>query len=280
VSSARVPGGWLNYEIAGSGQPVVLLHGGALDLRMWDQQWSAFAARCQCIRFDARGHGQSSTPTAPFRQCDDVAALLAHLELQRATLVGLSMGGGTAVDTALEYPAVVEALVVCGAGTNEPYFADPWTLEQQRVQLQAQRDRDVDAWVASFLATYLAGPYRSLDSVDPTIVERCRQMALDTLQTHATPNAVCPDHARNPWGRLGDIRVPLLGVVGDLDCPDHVGMVDRLVAGVPGARSALIQDTAHYPNLERPEVFNQTVLDFVDRVHSARGRLARRTLTN
>jgi pimeloyl-ACP methyl ester carboxylesterase len=264
MATARVPGGWLSYETAGSGQPVVLLHGGAMNLHMWDQQWAVLAEQYQCIRFDARGHGQSSTPTAPFRQCDDVAALLAHLGLQRAALVGLSMGGGAAVDTALEHPSVVEALVVCGAGTNEPYFLDPWTRAQQRLQLQAQRDRDADAWVDSFLCTYLAGPYRALHAVDPSIVERCRQMALDTVHTHATPNAVLPDHAHNSWARLGDIGVPLLSVAGNLDCPDHLAMANRLVAGVPGAQSAVIQHTAHYPNMERADAFNVTLVEFLN----------------
>jgi pimeloyl-ACP methyl ester carboxylesterase len=94
----------IHYEEAGSGDAVLLLHSGGTDLRMWDDQMPALAARYRVIRADARGHGRSPTPVEPFRQCDDIAALIRHLGVGRATLVGVSMGGGAATDTALAYP--------------------------------------------------------------------------------------------------------------------------------------------------------------------------------
>src|SRR4029453_7064037 len=122
----------INYVESGSGPVVVLLHGGAMDLRMWDDQVPALAERHRVIRIDARGHGRSETPPEPFRQCDDVAELLGKLGVERATLVGLSMGAGAATDTTLEYPHLVEKLVVMCAATNEPTFTDPWILDVQR----------------------------------------------------------------------------------------------------------------------------------------------------
>ncbi len=136
----------IHHEETGRGEAVVLLHGGALDLRMWDDQVPALAARYRVIRCDARGHGRSGTPTTPFRQCDDVAGLLGRLGVERAALVGLSMGAGAATDTALEYPHLVSRLVVCGAGTNEPTFDDPWIRDLQRAQAEAEARRDAAAW--------------------------------------------------------------------------------------------------------------------------------------
>lgn len=76
MSRLDIPGGWLNYEDDGSGEPVVLLHGGGLDLRMWDRQLQPLVdAGYRVAHVDARGHGASSTPISPFRHCDDIAAL-------------------------------------------------------------------------------------------------------------------------------------------------------------------------------------------------------------
>jgi pimeloyl-ACP methyl ester carboxylesterase len=273
MDRAPVPGGWLAYELTGNGPTVVLLHGGAFDLRLWDAQIESLSREFQVLRFDARSHGQSATGTVPFRQCDDVAALLQYLDIARASLIGLSMGGGTAVDTALEYPALVQALVVCGAGTNEPSFTDPWTLEQQARMWRAQEQRDPEAWVDAFLVAYLAGPHRHLAQLDQAVVARCRTMAIETLGTHTSrPESVLPEQAERPWQRLGEIQVPLLGLAGSLDCPDHLAMVKRLVDGVSGARLALIEGAAHYPNLERPDAFNQEVLEFLRSVALNRGR--------
>ncbi|MET7433034.1 MULTISPECIES: alpha/beta fold hydrolase [Streptomyces] len=99
---------------------------------MWDEQMRAFAPHYRVIAPDARGHGASSNATRPFRPADDLAALLRHLDVGPAVLVGVSMGGGTAVDTALEHPELVRAVVVSGVGTSEPYFENPWSLEVLR----------------------------------------------------------------------------------------------------------------------------------------------------
>jgi pimeloyl-ACP methyl ester carboxylesterase len=112
----------------GSGDPVVLLHSGFLDHGMWAAQIPALAATHRVIAPDARGHGRSPVATAPFRHTDDPAELLDELGTGPAVLIGVSMGAATAVDTALEHPALVRALVLTGAGTSEPYFTDPWTV--------------------------------------------------------------------------------------------------------------------------------------------------------
>ena len=118
--------GRLGYRATGTGPPLVLLHGGFLDHHMWDDQISDLASRYRVIAPDARGHGVSANATRPFRPTDDLAALLRHLGTGPAVLAGVSMGAGTAVDTALEHPGLVRALIISGAGTSEPEFTDPW----------------------------------------------------------------------------------------------------------------------------------------------------------
>jgi pimeloyl-ACP methyl ester carboxylesterase len=253
----------IHHEEAGAGEAVVLLHGGAMDLRMWDDQVPALARDHRVIRFDARGHGRSATNLAPFRQCDDVAGLLHRLGVERATLVGVSMGAGAATDTALEYPGLVSGLVVCGAGTNEPTFADPWMLDIQRRQMAAQLAGDAATWIDLFLQLGVVGPDRAASDVDPGVLARCREMITDTVRNHVRPDAVPPHHVRGSWARLGEISVPALGIVGSLDAPDHRNMVDRFVAAVPGARKVVIDGTAHVPNMERPAEFNDVLLAFL-----------------
>jgi pimeloyl-ACP methyl ester carboxylesterase len=253
----------LHYEDAGHGDPVVLLHGGAMDTRMWDDQMDALTPHYRVIRFDARGHGRSPTPTTPFRQCDDVAALLRHLDIERATLVGLSMGAGAATDTTLEYSDLVSALVVCGAGTNEPTFDDPWILDIQRRMAEAQARLDATTWIDLFVELGVVGPDREAGEVDPMVMARAREMITDTVTHHVRPDAVAPDHVQGSWERLGEISVPALGVFGALDAPDHRAMVERFAAAVRKSRVAVIGDAAHLPNMEHPAEFNSALLEFL-----------------
>jgi pimeloyl-ACP methyl ester carboxylesterase len=148
------------------GRRLVFLHGGGLDARMWTPQVSALAGTHRVVLVDARGHGESSTATAAYRHCDDVAAVFATLDLEPAVLVGLSMGGGTAVDVALEHPDLVAGLVVSGVGTSEPEFTDPWVLDVFSEWKAAAETRDAQRWLDAFLR-FVSGPNRSLDEVDP-----------------------------------------------------------------------------------------------------------------
>lgn len=108
---AEVEGTRLYYETAGSGPPIVLLHGFTLDHSIWDGQMDAFAASHQVIRYDLRGFGQSPPPSAPYAHVDDLKALLDYLGLARAAILGLSMGGGIAIDFALACPELTRTLI-------------------------------------------------------------------------------------------------------------------------------------------------------------------------
>lgn len=250
-----LPDGHLAYRDEGTGRPLVLLHGGGLDHRMWEQQIAPLARDHRVIAPDARGHGRSATPAAPFRHCDDILALLTHLDTGPATLVGLSMGGATAVDTALEHPRLVHALVVSGVGTGEPTFTDPWTLDVLAALQRAAEARDVDGWIEAFLR-FVAGPRRRLADVDPDVVARCREMVTHTVATHVRPDGQIPLlPVERTWERLPGITAPVLTICGALDSPDHLGMAERLAREVPDGRSVTVPGAAHYPNMEQPQAF-------------------------
>lgn len=264
-----VDGGHIAYERTGEGPPLVFLHGGAMDMRMWEPQLE-LAADHTVVRLDARGHGASSSPTAPFRQCDDVAAALRGLGIGSAVLVGLSMGAATALDTALEHPEHVTAVVSCGAGASsmaafdERMFRDPWTRGRLAALAAAQAAFDGAAWTAAFLELGLAGPYRTLDDVEPAVVARCREMIGHTLTTHVVRGGPAPTPVADAAQRAVEIKVPVLGLTGAIDSPDHVRMVRELVDTVPNGRLAVVEDAGHMPNLDQPEIFNAALRRFLD----------------
>ncbi|QTD96184.1 alpha/beta fold hydrolase [Streptomyces cyanogenus] len=255
VRTLQTADGRLAYREAGTGQPLVLLHGGFTDHRMWEQQIPALAATHRVIAWDTRGHGASDNATRPFRQVDDLADLLRGLDAAPAILVGLCMGGGIAVDCALEYPELVRAVVVSGVGTSEPVFEDPWVLEVMAEQQRALAAGDLDGWADAFVR-WAVGPHRDLSEVDPDVTRLVREMGLTTLGKH-TPDE--PDHrvpVTDTWERVPGIKIPLIALNGALDTADHLAMAARLVDLVPGGRSVAIPGAGHYPNMENPARFN------------------------
>jgi len=257
--------------LAGPGDrtPLVLLHGGAADHRMWTPQLGGFAAR-RLVVPDARGHGGSSDAAAPYRLCDDLVALLDALGIERAVLVGVSMGGGTAVDTALEHPSRVAGLVVSGTDTSEPEFTDPWALEAFAQWQEAEAAGDAERWIAAYLR-FVPGPHRSADQVDPDVLALVERMARDTLAGHVQLDergVPRPPHPPTPvrgtWARLPGITVPAVAVAGALDGEDHLRMAERFAASVPGAALVRVPASAHYPNLEQPGVFDAAVQQLLD----------------
>lgn len=273
MQSRELPEQTISYTLRpgaeGGRVPLVLLHGGAVDARLWTPQIDAFPERT-VVAPDARGHGGSSDATGPYRLTDDLVALLDALDIPRAVLVGISMGGGTAVDTALEHPDRVAALVVSGTGTSEPVFTDPWCLETFRRWRQAEQEGDLDAWIDAFMA-FTAGPHRTRDDVDPGVWELVETMARETVaghlrvDEHGMPIPPAPPvPVTRTWERLGQVEVPVLALCGAQDGPDHRAMGERLARSVAHGDYREVPG-AHYPNLEDPEAFGAEVRAALER---------------
>src|SRR2546423_9489784 len=109
-----VPGSKLYYEECGSGPAIVLLHDGLLDAVSWDEVWQPLATKYHVIRYDRRGYGRSDPVTTPFSPTGDLTRLLTHLKVQHALIVGSSSGGALAIDFAIEYPQMVDRLLLIG----------------------------------------------------------------------------------------------------------------------------------------------------------------------
>ncbi|MEY9878389.1 pimeloyl-ACP methyl ester carboxylesterase [Streptacidiphilus sp. MAP12-33] len=257
--------GPLAYRDAGprDGAVLVLLHTGFTDGRQFGNLTPGLVALgYRVIAPDTRGHGQSANATRPFRQSDDLADLLRHLGVRQAVLVGVSMGAMIAIDTALEHPGLVRALVVSGRGIGDEDWTDPWAAKFHQAQYAALAAGDLEGWADSWTG-WIAGPDRSLDDVDPEIVRQVRAMGLHTMRKHTPdePNHVVPVH--DVADRVKALTLPVLAVNGAADVPGHLATVDAFVAAVPGARTVLLEGVGHYTTMEAPAEFTRHLADFV-----------------
>lgn len=146
----RVNDAELYYEAQGEGQPLVLLHDGLLDRRVWDDQFAAFARLCRTIRYDRRGYGNSSAPNRPFSDISDLHRLLLCLGTDKACLLGMFNGGKVALEFALDYPGMVAALVLVGPNLGG---YRPSKEKQRRVSeiLSVARERGTEAGVEAWM---------------------------------------------------------------------------------------------------------------------------------
>ena len=257
---AEVNGTRLNYELAGEGPPVVFVHGFTLDMRMWDDQIVPFVASHRVLRYDLRGFGTSSNPEVgePYSHADDLHALLEHLGIERAAIIGLSMGGGVAQEFGLKYPESVSAVIL----VDSVLRGSPWGPEATATLdalfgpgSEGRLDEARAAWLA---APLFAGSWRF-----PAVVARLQQMVGDYgcwELLNEDPRLPLDPPATD---RLHEIMAPVLAIVGAEDLPDFHEIAERFVADIPSSRKVVLPDAGHMANMDAPEAFNRVVLDFL-----------------
>ncbi|HJU65326.1 MAG TPA: alpha/beta hydrolase [Gemmatimonadaceae bacterium] len=258
TGTVAVSGGRLYYEAAGNGPAVVLVHGGFGDRRMWNGQVDAFAARYRVVRYDHRGFGRSTAPTSAYSPTADLLRLLDHLSIDRAHLVGNSMGAAVVLDFALLHPERTAKVVAVANGAN----GAPVTEEDSRSVMevfQTATTRGVDA--AAEL--WLKHPMVAVASTDSSTAPLLRAMVHDNRAIFQMQHWPIDSMSPPAFERMGELRVPVLFVIGDRDTEVVRGLADATARKVPGARRAVIAGGDHLPQMERPAEFNQLVLDFL-----------------
>jgi 3-oxoadipate enol-lactonase len=252
------------HEVQGDGSPVLLIHAGIADSRMWNPQWTTVPRTHRTVRCDLRGFGRTPIPPEPFSHARDVTELLEGLDLGPAALVGASVGGRIALEIALARPDLLDRLVLVGAGLSDHSWSQV-VREYFDEEDAALESGDIDAAVEATLRIWVDGPNRTPGQVDTGV----RQL-VGTMQRRAYERQVpvweaaeeellVPDAA----DRLGEIAVPTLVLVGSEDVPDTHAIAERLAAEIPGAQMVPIAGAAHVPSLERPEEFDALVLPFL-----------------
>lgn len=245
--------------------PVVLIHAGVADRRMWDRLWSALTAEREVIRLDLRGFGESATrPLGMLSPVDDLLDTLAELGIHRSHLIGASFGAGVAVEVALVRPQLVASLLLSAPGGSLIAEVTPnlrTFIEAERTALA--RD-DLDDAVEANLTWWVDGPYRGSDDVDPVVRNLVRKMQRRAFEVTSDWEDIDEFEMDPPaLDRLTEVRAPTLILLGALDLDAIQEAAGRLADGILDVRRVDWRDTAHLPSMERPEDFLALVRDWL-----------------
>ena len=268
MSSSRTPSG-IAVERDGppSGIPVVLLHAGVADRRMWDPQWPGLTAVRDAVRLDLRGFGESDRPPAgALDPLGDVLAALDHLGVTACHLVGSSLGAGVAVEVALTRPDAVRSLLLAPPGGRLLTHRTAAFAAFAAAENEAMARGDLDAAVEADITAWVVGEGRTLADVDPTVVSAVRLMqrrAFEIDAAWAEPDLDAVHLDPPAVERLGDVRAPVLLVLGGHDLDIVHLATGTLVAGLRDVRRVDRPDVAHLPSMEEPEAFLRLLLDWV-----------------
>jgi len=249
--------GQLYYEKNGSGPPVIFLHGICLDHRMWQQQVDYFSKYYTCINIDLRGFGKSSLPgPTAYSFHEDIKVLLDSLHtVEPVVLIALSMGGKAAVNFSLAYPKQTKALVLADAAIDGYHFKD---FNLELVSIMAQQ-KGVDSAKQFFLNYAIFASAKN----DTSVFNRLRKMILSYSGwqwLHKNPIVGLTPPAIE---QLEQIKAPVLIITGEKDIWDFQQIADILHNNIKQSVKKQILDAGHMCNMEKPDVFNRLVSDFL-----------------
>jgi pimeloyl-ACP methyl ester carboxylesterase len=271
TTTVDVEGGRLEADVLGDGPSVVLLHPGLWDRRTWDDQLETFSADHRVVRYDLRGYGRSTRPQPgrPYSHVEDLVAVLDALGIDRAALVGCSMGGRIALDATLEHPGRVGALVLAApavSGFTEG-TADEEAWEEDR---RADVDAAIEAGdVARAMDLELERFAALLGTGDP-IGARIRAIAMDNVHERTMDESAQTPISPPALERLEDVAVPTLVLPAEHDPPYFDRLCGILTGRIPDARLVRIPGTDHVVNMRQPSAFDEVVLRFLAEVWTRR----------
>jgi 3-oxoadipate enol-lactonase len=256
---ARINGIDLYYETHGEGPALVLAHGGGGNHLSWWQQIPELARSYRCVTFDHRGFGESrDVPDGPGPNAyvEDLRQLLDHLGVDKAALVGQSMGGWTVLGFAATFPAKVSALVLCDttAGMDDP----------EVIRAQAALRDNTKGTLAQILTRAYAADFPQRDPVRCFLYQQIsglnRHVPADLIRTLTS--------MKHRIDGVVEKRLPTMLIVGEEDALISPRVMELMAERIPQARFLKISKAGHSVYFERPEEFNRALLDFL-RAHNA-----------
>jgi 3-oxoadipate enol-lactonase len=236
------------------GPPVLFLHAGGMDGRMWRPLAERLEDRYWIIVPDLRGHGTTPEPPEEFAHVDDLLAVLDDLKVERTPVVGCSMGGAVALQLATAAPERVSALALFASSLDiddwSPEIRDYWAREEELAE-----GGDIDAAVELNVRTWVREP-----ETEELVADMTRRALELQVGVEASEREMPID--------LASIGVPTLAVSGGLDFADFARIADRIAAEVPGAQRAEIADAGHLIPLDRPDATAELLVPFLEAVGS------------
>jgi pimeloyl-ACP methyl ester carboxylesterase len=251
----------IDYRDQGSGAAVIFIHAFPLNQTMWDEQLAALQHHCRAITLDLRGFGGSQVPAGPAtmeEMAADIRGLMSILDIERATIVGLSMGGYVALAFYREYPDAVRALVLADtrAGT------DTHAARERRLQSAEKAEREGAAAIADDLTPLLLG--KTTQETRPDLAARVRAMIEGNSPKGIAAAQRTMAARRDSTYMLPAIDFPTLILVGAEDQLTPVAEAESLRDGIRGSRLRVIDGAGHLSNIERPQEFNAALIEFLD----------------
>ena len=258
---AEVNGTQLYYEIAGSGDPIVLIHGGGGDCRHWDDQFETFTQNHKVIRYDRRGFGKSAMPVQEeiYSHYDDLKALLEHFSILKAHICGQSMGCGIAVDFVFTYPEMSSSLIAVApwvSGYDSPAVGEMGKIFEKITSIvkekgtRAAMDYNIDEGYKNVI-------------INPRILERIREIGYDYSFWHYTNRDGVYDVDPPVAQQIDKIGLPTLIITAEYDLKACREVADLLEQNIANAKKVVIAKACHNMNMEKPAEFNKLVLDFI-----------------
>jgi 3-oxoadipate enol-lactonase len=260
---APTDNGRLYYQVAGSGDAVVLIHGNAGDHRHWNNQFEYLASRFLVIRYDVRGYGRSSVPVlgSPYSDSADLAQLLDYLNIEAAHIVGWSFGSGVAFDFATMFPERTKSLVSVGPWVNG-YSSEAVDdlFNQMGVVADAVAEGGAAAGSNAFVDVVLG------DTIfDDSASDFMRFVGSEySWWAFSNPNqalALEPSAA----SVLSEMTVPVLVITAEHDLPVCREVGDLIDSAVPNSQQVVLEDTGHLMHIEMPDAFNAQLVAFIEK---------------
>jgi len=249
--------GHLFYESAGTGEPLVLVHGFTLDHRMWKPQVAHFAGSRRVITYDARGFGASSLPSTPYSHVEDLVALLDHANVERAHFAGLSMGGRIAINLALSHPDRVQSLTLIDSALDGYPNEVDWNVFAMRDGLARAKQRWLDHHIFDAARKH------------PTVQKELADIIADYSGWHWLNEDTFAAPSTNARERLHEIETPTLVMVGEYDLPYFQNIASTIAHGIPDAQFTIIPSAGHMSSMEAPVFVNSALATFLNENRSA-----------
>jgi pimeloyl-ACP methyl ester carboxylesterase len=264
TTKANAPGSFpsvdraqIYFEECGTSlQTVVLVHDGVLHSAVWDDVWPEFCLHFHTIRYDRRGYGRSPAATSWHFATDDLAALLHHLKVSRAVIVGSSHGGEISINFALDHPEMVQQLVLVGAVVGGMPYSKHFFDRGMALDKPLEKGDVKGAIAEAAKDKYLIAPGND--------AAKKRMSDLLTAYPQDMTHAELELRVKPAVPRLHEIHVPALLLVGDADIPDVHAHAGAIEAGIPRARRVVVSGVGHLMYLEKPAEFSRLVISFIE----------------
>jgi 3-oxoadipate enol-lactonase len=262
MSEAYINNKSLYYNLTEPGECLVLIHSALTDSRLWQPQRAEFSRHYQVLTYDLYGYGKSIfTDEKKIEHADDLAALLDGLNVEKAHILGASMGGEIAQRFSLEYPQRVRSLILAGTGLEGYDYPEDafgwWGLFEEAMQAN-----DFHKASAIFIQNALNSPEAPLKL---ELITQLQTIIKDYTFRHYIDNTLLwKDYGTPTIERLNEIRCPTLVIVGQADTSINRAIAQLLAKEISGASLVTVPDAAHLPSLQQSERFNAAVLNFLN----------------